>query len=54
MNNCLPCIHSYPYIEKDKIVCTKDIDLRRVKLEEGKPKWCPLVEKDPLEFVKSC
>lgn len=51
---CVICDHSIPHQEGSQIVCTKDIDLRRVKLEEGKPNWCPLVRRSELDYIKSC
>lgn len=51
---CVICVHSYPHIYENEMVCTKDLDKRRIKLENGKPNWCPLVEFSELDYIKSC
>ena len=51
---CIFCKHSIKHVYDEYYVCTKDTDLRRFKHADGRPPWCPLIERDPLDFVKSC
>jgi len=51
---CIICKHAIPYLEENKVVCTYDIDLRRVDTIDGKPSWCPLIKRSELDYIKSC
>ena len=51
---CVICEHSAPHQEVEMIVCTKDVDLRRIDLSAGKPNWCPLKKRSELDYIKSC
>lgn len=51
---CLVCKHAISHIEVDKVVCSKDLDLRKGEIKSGKPTWCPLVQRSELDYIKSC
>jgi hypothetical protein len=52
MKTCNDCIHSIGNIY-GYILCTKHLDLKVNREIESIPKWCPLKEVDPLEFIKN-
>lgn len=51
---CVICKHSVMHEDEDRVVCSADIDLRKVDLLNGKPDWCPLNKKSELDYIKSC